>query len=374
MSSDKSHFIRKISKHPAWEVSIFTLISQKEKWKHGHKIAHWSQTFNPSLGSSKEEFCAASPGSACSCCIAHCLSPADAAVLPQEAHIGRRHLQTHRRQLRRALQSRGLSPLKFRLELKLITWGLQQRALGKDAGGAAYLYRGVILIDEMVLDELYRQRALPHATSSHHHQLVLGHLPADPSSGPPGAPRPARRDTATTSGEQGAQMGGWERQRGWGCVWFSRGFAVATKFLLHGILQHCPGLSSQALNTARNGENVGCPKGQGLFLFSPSSTPTTLEIWPEKNTICFVLSRRAVPPGSAAFYDPIPWGLRHEMTSPTTRGLVYSYSEELQHPELFNLIPSLRNEGYFKMGKEINQSQHKNMPSASPLVLCNPSA
>lgn len=157
-------------------------------------------------------------------------------------------------------------------------------------------------------------------------------------------------------------------------MWFSRGFAVATKFLLHGILQHCPGLSSQALNTARNGENVGCPKGQGLFLFSPSSTPTTLEIWPEKNTICFVLSRRAVPPGSAAFYDPIPWGLRHEMTSPTTRGLVYSYSEELQHPELFNLIPSLRNEGYFKMGKEINQSQHKNMPSASPLVLCNPSA
>lgn len=81
-----------------------------------------------------------------------------------------------------------------------------------------------------------------------------------------------------------------------------------------------------------------------------------------------------MPLGSAAFYDPIPWGLRHGMTSPTTRGLVYSYSEELQHPELFNLIPSPRNEGYLKMGKEINQSQHKNMPSASPLVLCNPSA
>lgn len=230
-------------------------------------MAHRSQTFNPSLGGGggKEEFCAASPGSACSCCIPRCLSPADTAVPPREAHVGRRDLQTHRQQLRRALQSRGPSLLEFRLESKPITgfaakW---QRALGKHAGGAAYLYRGVILIDEMVLDELYRQRALPHATSSHHHQLVLGHLPADPSSGPPGAPRPARRNTATTSGEQGAQIRGWERQRGWGCVCFSRGFAIAMQFSLHGILQHCPGLSSQArrhttlLNTARNGENVG---------------------------------------------------------------------------------------------------------------------
>lgn len=52
------------------------------------------------------------------------------------------------------------------------------------------------------------------------------------------------------------------------------------------------------------------------------------------------------------------------MTSPKTQGLVYSYSKELQHPELFNLIPSPSNEGYFKTGKGINQSEHKNMPNA----------
>lgn len=84
----------------------------------------------------------------------------------------------------------------------------------------------------------------------------------------------------------------------------------------------------------------------------------------KKHDICFVMSCRAVPPGSAAFYDPILWGPRHEMTSPKTQGLVYSYSEELQHPELFNLIPSPSNEGYFKTGKGINQSEHKNMPNA----------
>lgn len=66
---------------------------------------------------------------------------------------------------------------------------------------AAYLYRGVILINEMVLNELYRQSTLPNTTSSHHHQLIFSHLPTDPSSGIPGAPPPARRNRATTLGE-----------------------------------------------------------------------------------------------------------------------------------------------------------------------------
>lgn len=76
-----------------------------------------------------------------------------------------------------------------------------KKAIAKQLDRAAYLYCGVVLINKMVLNELYCQSALPNASSSHYYQLVLGHLPADPSSGRPGAPPPAGRNTATTLGE-----------------------------------------------------------------------------------------------------------------------------------------------------------------------------
>lgn len=40
----------------------------------------------------------------------------------------------------------------------------------------SYLYGGVIFIHKVVLDELDSERTLAHASSSHHHQLVLRHV------------------------------------------------------------------------------------------------------------------------------------------------------------------------------------------------------
>lgn len=40
----------------------------------------------------------------------------------------------------------------------------------------SYLYGGVIFIHKVVLDELDGECTLTHASSSHHHQLILRHV------------------------------------------------------------------------------------------------------------------------------------------------------------------------------------------------------
>lgn len=50
----------------------------------------------------------------------------------------------------------------------------QDMGLGR-VGGTTHLDGGVVFIHEVVLDELDGQGTLPHASSAHHHELILRH-------------------------------------------------------------------------------------------------------------------------------------------------------------------------------------------------------
>lgn len=210
-SSDKTHFISK-TQNILQKKSIHLL------WFHGRRngstgtkwLFNSKPLIPPCVVISSEKKTFVLPLSSC---------PALPVLLPPMSPLFRRHhypsagdvksvteTSEHTQWLRTALQSRGTSLLKFRLETKLsMLWVGDKAEKSKrktcrqtdPMPRATYLYCGVILINKMVLNELYRQSTLPNTTCSHHHQLVFGHLPAYPSSGLPGAPPPARTNMVT---------------------------------------------------------------------------------------------------------------------------------------------------------------------------------